>query len=62
MSKKGEKERSQPEFFFVFDSSKGQAKGQKITEQVEAKPSELSPESLSTHREKLLAELREFGC
>lgn len=64
MSKKNEYRRSQPEFFFVFDSeSKTQSVPQRtISSTGVSECKALSPDVAKVHRDRLIEELREFGC
>ena len=64
MSKKNEDRRSQPEFFFVFDSeSKTQSVPQRTVSTTGASERKApSPDVMKIHRDRLIEELREFGC
>lgn len=61
MNKKTEDRRSQPEFFFVFDSESRTHSVQQLTAGKSARKA-LSPDVAKTHRDRLIEELREFGC
>lgn len=64
MSKKNEACRSQPEFFFVFDSeSKTQSAPDCAINSADVSECKaLSPDVAKIHRDRLIEELREFGC
>ena len=73
MSKKVQDRRQQPEFFFVFRGDADQSKSKSMSEDrpnhsspiSEDRPKSSSPiseDEAKTHRDKLLDELREFGC
>lgn len=61
MNKKTEDRRSQPEFFFVFDSESKTQPVQQLTAGTSER-SALSPDEAKAHRDRLIEELREFGC
>lgn len=62
MSKKVQDRRQQPEFLFVFRGDADQGKSKSMSEDRSKSPSPISEDEAKTHRDKLLAELREFGC
>jgi hypothetical protein len=62
MSKKVEHQRKQPEFFFVFRNDPNEANHPTHVENDRNVSISLSEDVVKTHREKLLAELRQFGC
>lgn len=62
MSKKFEDKRKQPEFFFVFNSNGYEVDRPMHVENDRTARVSLSEDVVRTHREKLLAELRQFGC
>lgn len=64
MIKKKEDRRKQPEFFFVFSSegSSQSASEPAVSGVCVAKENSLSPEVAKSHRDRLIEELREFGC
>ena len=64
MSKKNEDRRNQPEFFFVFDSEgKTQSSAHHtLSSKGASERQALSPEVVKTHRDRLIEEVREFGC
>ncbi len=62
MSKKVEDTRKQPEFLFVFNSTSRDVNRQMHVENERSATVSLSEDVVRTHREKLLAELRQFGC
>lgn len=61
MNKKTEDRRSQPEFFFVFDSESKTQSVQQLTAGVSER-NVLGPNEAKAHRDRLIEELREFGC
>lgn len=62
MSKKVQDRRQQPEFLFVFKGDADQSKSESMSEDRPNHSSPISEDEAKTHRDKLLAELREFGC
>lgn len=64
MSNKNEDRRSQPEFLFVFDSeNKAQSSAHRVVSSNSGSERKvLSPDVIQTHRDRLIEELREFGC
>ena len=62
MSKKVEDRRRQREFLFVFKGDADQSKSKSISEDRPNNSSPITDDEAKTHRDKLLAELQEFGC
>jgi hypothetical protein len=64
MSKKNECPRLQREFFFVFNSANQMTSSMTslMGESESSSGKNLSGDIATAHREKLIAELREFGC
>ena len=62
MKKRDKGQREQPEFFFVFSGKSGEEEGLKASCSVSRSPVLLSEDASQAHREKLLAQLREYGC
>lgn len=64
MSKKNEDRRNQPEFFFVFSSETPMPSATQVTlsSSCSAEQPLLSPDVMRAHRDRLIEELREFGC
>ena len=64
MSKKVEDRRSQREFFFVFigENRSETTLSQVASEADDSERKSLCHDTLEAHRERLIAELREFGC
>ena len=62
MSKKIEDQRKHPEFLFVFNNNADQSKSVTPSENEQSSSSSLSEDVAKTHRDKLLAELRDYGC
>ena len=64
MTKKAGNRRSQPEFLFVFTTeSNTQAPSRREnTSECTTERKALSADVVKTHRERLIKELREFGC
>ncbi len=62
MSKKGEDRRQQQEFLFVIRGDAEQSKSKSMSEDRPNCSGEITEDVAKTHRDKLLAELREFGC
>ena len=64
MTKKVDDQRRQPEFFFVFNSTTEKNRSETSFEQDANGYCQnfLSADVAQTHRDKLLAELREYGC
>lgn len=64
MSKKNEDRRNQPEFFFVFNSEPSLPSTTLVNvgSRCSAERQLLSPDVMRAHRDRLIEELREFGC
>jgi hypothetical protein len=64
MKKKSEDRRNQPEFFFVFNSQCNSANYSRdgFESMLEPVRGALCPDVAKSHRDRLIEELREFGC
>jgi hypothetical protein len=64
MTKKNENRRNQPEFFFVFNGQPSLPSTTLVALSSDSSPERqsISADVMRVHRDRLIEELREFGC